>query len=1324
MAASRIVWTPVPAGRADGRLKLSVLVSPRLAGSATTLAGYPEWLAWPSQRPQYRLFFGSGPAVAAAAVGPAPRLDLWQQLFPAATPVVPKPAALLAASVPPIRSWPSTSARDLARTEHTAATTFHATAPLSVNAMASRGPGLVPGPRNGQPAPELVTDIPIAPQRLPRARALIADALARDGYFLGGPLEDPDSPFEPFSAAQVDFLLAQQFHDRKPTDNPSSGGPSLAAHVTTLVDGDSVDFHAALGALAQYPALQRALGLVVDLTVAADAPGVPAAGDPVAVSLQVEWGPLAPGGPYEPVLPAVNATLTASAFAAKPAGTLVQGGLVRLDSDRYEVVEVDADATADALAGFGQKLLDLSDGFSGAPAVPPDAALPIAVDPGSEPAPLPSHRGDGLGVVLHGRAKDLRARLTQATARTAAPAALLAEDPLSAEELEYGVRVDVWDDASGRWHSVCRRAGSYDCGELRFEAQDEGTVHLAHSTAPEGDPTIYLHESVFAWDGYSLAASRPGSITRTVDGQPVTTGPDSDPTGPVALRTSFRALALPKLRYGRGYRFRARVVDVAGNGLGPDDPAPDDFGAATPLVRHLRFEPVGSPVLLPTAPRTPAESIALLVVRGNYDAPATGACERHVVPRRTSVQTAERHGRFDVDPSPVNPGGMDRFAYSDIARRDQADFTGGTEDPGGWADTPYFEALQLDVPYLPEVLARGAAFRGLPGLAPGEVFTVPFDDRLSWPRRSPFRLRLENGTGAPEYDEVRRVLTVQLPPGRSVDVACSSRIDEDDLGVLGIWQWFLDSGLAPPPGTTIEDLRRLATLGQLWQLTPGRPVKLTHAIQQPLTPAVFRKPVAARAPGDTTARIVDVLALDRASTAKVDVRAEWTEPADAPADPAPVVRPGTAHVTTLATAPDDPDGDLLRLDARQEFHDTKHRTVTYTAVASSRYTEFFTQTLRIVLTGTQPVQVAPRGIASGTLTVLDPAAGRVFGEDVDYVADLAAGTVRRSGAGSAIPDGATVEVGFVDGPVTRVNLEAQPAIVVNVRSSARPAAPDVAYLVPTFGWERASAGTTVTNTRRGNGIRVYLRRPWYSSGEDELLGVVLAEDGAPPPALRPLVTLRGQDPVFASAPTAAAPGTAEFPLAVRVATGLVLAESESAPDLPRVAVAAHRVGYDERRQLWYCDVTMPPERAYRPFLRFAFARYQRNSLAGLELSPVVLAQFAQLNPDRTLSVALGSDDPTRATVSVSGPTYAGDPAHGARLTVLVQTVDPGPADPLGWRTVSATPLPPVPGGAGQWSAAVTLPAAPGSRPMRLLVEEREVLTTAGTRLVYADAVEV
>ena len=65
-----------------------------------------------------------------------------------------------------------------------------------------------------------------------------------------------------------------------------------------------------------------------------------------------------------------------------------------------------------------------------------------------------------------------------------------------------------------------------------------------------------------------------------------------------------------------------------------------------------------------------------------------------------------------------------------------------------------------------------------------------------------------------------------------------------------------------------------------------------------------------------------------------------------------------------------------------------------------------------------------------------------------------------------------------------------PFLTVDVPSSARPLPPDIAYVVPTFGWVREVTTNTKTDVRRGNGLRVYLNRPWYSSGARELLGVV------------------------------------------------------------------------------------------------------------------------------------------------------------------------------------------------------------------------------------------
>ena len=71
--------------------------------------------------------------------------------------------------------------------------------------------------------------------------------------------------------------------------------------------------------------------------------------------------------------------------------------------------------------------------------------------------------------------------------------------------------------------------------------------------------------------------------------------------------------------------------------------------------------------------------------------------------------------------------------------------------------------------------------------------------------------------------------------------------------------------------------------------------------------------------------------------------------------------------------------------------------------------------------------------------------------------------------------------------------------------------------------------------RKGGGLRIYLDRPWYSSGEGELLGVVLWSCAPPqhaafeafevPDFLKSYVTQWGKDPLWsaASLPSQAVP---------------------------------------------------------------------------------------------------------------------------------------------------------------------------------------------------------
>lgn len=300
-----------------------------------------------------------------------------------------------------------------------------------------------------------------------------------------------------------------------------------------------------------------------------------------------------------------------------------------------------------------------------------------------------------------------------------------------------------------------------------------------------------------------------------------------------------------------------------------------------------------------------------------------------------------------------------------------------------------------------------------------------------------------------------------------------------------------------------------------------------------------------------------------------------------------------------------------------------------------------------------------------------------------------------------------------DGPTTRVS-QPQP---VNVPASVRPAAPQVEYIVPIFKWETDARGRSV----RRAGLRVYLRRPWWSSGPGELLGVVLHGGSAPPPAAAQRYFSRwGADPTIPD-PLFALPsalGTGSFPLATATATsGLTLAETGEGP----VHVAGHRLGFDPERDLWFCDLRLitargrdgaeEPIREYFPFVRLALARYQPHALPDCHLSPVVTADFVQIAPDRHAQV-LGDGDIRTVVVEGVAPQWPLTGGESSQVQVTVEVRRPryrGPADdPLGWVPygVPALLTPRFTGGSVRWRGEVNLGNAPAGRS-RLVIEEFE-----------------
>ena len=131
------------------------------------------------------------------------------------------------------------------------------------------------------------------------------------------------------------------------------------------------------------------------------------------------------------------------------------------------------------------------------------------------------------------------------------------------------------------------------------------------------------------------------------------------------------------------------------------------------------------------------------------------------------------------------------------------------------------------------------------------------------------------------------------------------------------------------------------------------------------------------------------------------------------------------------------------------------------------------------------------------------------------------------------------------------------------------------------------------------------------------------------------MTMWGTDPIWGSNPLDfVSPDVTDFNN--RISTGTYTLPEASFPAGIQFTVVGHAVHFDITRNLWYCDISVNPHNTYFPFIRLALVRYQPHSIIGAHLSPVVLADFAQLSPDRTASITRNAAKPNELKVGVTG----------------------------------------------------------------------------------------
>jgi hypothetical protein len=1110
------------------------------------------------------------------------------------------------------------------------------------------------------------------------------------------------------------------------------------------------DFHQRIASYGDHPNLLRRLGLVLDCVLESQAlldallAGKPSAQGTMRLRLRTS----APHNGAGDQCPASAFVLSRRRWVMRERSIDHSDGLLRLQgaSDShahghspFDVYQLDPDGAALKTVNFllsSQNLLGRH--------------LELGADGGvtyttGDRQPLAALRAGGVGVSRHGRAGQVAmaaaaAALNDAAIRAGGAAAR--QVTLFAEDVLRGYRVDVFDAKAGRWQSLCARqaqvralarAGSPEL-PVKLPA-DEGHVKGASTTSAEQQPDDhYLHETLFRWTGWSLAAPRPGRHLRDaavpgtgmqveeVEDEPTDAAPQGNG---LAVQVSAAKGSLPRLRFGREYRLRARLVDLAGNSLALDEPGADEQ-ASEPL-RYGRFEPVDPPVLVLNRKLSEGESTERLVLRSNFDRQTAGytadiagplanlydnpdfeyaaSSERHLVPPKSSQLQCELHGLFDAAIGSTDAARI-KAAYAVAARESgsllhpepgavielvtpakaaqAATVHTGLIAPPELADSSrdrfaagqylvHREAI-VPVPYLPDPACGGVALEGVPGLgrwtagkplvelAPGLLGYVldkgaravfpkdqknrlillldfdrdPGDQKLAdeWPRDTrSLRLVLLEQPGevatppcgdkptepdAPRWDFGSGVLHLFLPKGHIARLRYASFVHDELVSQFGLLNW-----QAPAQA---QRLAAEAMAGCNWMLSPWRALTLVHATQQPVCEPRLETLSLPRELGEQHVELsARWVVLHGPSSGQFEIVAEWDEWVDDPAAPKPVrihheavlpeVRLAENHANRFRladavaaqTAFTPVGGQVMPQDVqkrpalpgnRHELGDTRFRFIRYRVRATTRFREYlppklFAQRERISREGPVAVTHHVKVHASAPLLETHDA-----GAPIQQVGEGVVG----SHAGSIVP------------------------------ASHAPDVPELLYVVPTFRWQRpAPQGHTRSSVRLGNGLRVYLERPWFSSGDGELLGVLIAGEGLPfanlDPSMLPLVTQWGQDPLWDAPVPDTRSHLGDFTAAV-ASEVVALQEGKS------VIVVGHRVHFDAARQLWACDIEINPGAGYTPFVRLALVRYQPHALAGAKVSRVVLADFAQLLPRRR---AVLQRDGNAYRVSVHGP---------------------------------------------------------------------------------------
>lgn len=1184
--------------------------------------------------------------------------------------------------------------------------------------------------------------------------------------------------FKPASEPMLDFAQLKNFHglyDAKVVDK------------FIPLQKPEFEFHQIISALSDYPQLQRRLGLIVDLEFNGPENLIMKAGTvptvriiPTSINFTTDTTIVCPATAY---------TKTAKGFYARSAdNSIIDKGHLKINSNEFTVFQVDTD-------GGALKLCNQMDSLQLKKAkhifyavdnlVQKEENIPFFNNEAPRKEGTPSHRTAGIAVAKNGRAELLHKkfnRMNNLKTLLMTPGAtpegtsgvkatwILPNEILYADDINLGYRMDIEPgDKPGKWFSLHKRNNAYSylnpAGtnvDIPGMETDEGFIQMAASEEKtETGTQLKVGEAIARWEGWSLSVPRPGSALNDpmLDNKEVydynTEANKYKTPGTADFRLNVKPGivpgTLPMLRFGNLYSVRIRTVDLAGNSVDLDE-QPENMGeAVVGKIKYMRYEPVDAPFLVLGTEIKDGESSEVMVIRSNegvtveqyenanvYKKVFKPEAIRHVKPPRSNVEMSATHSMLDKGFGPVN-----KTEAGNIHKKIKNDKDPFTSETTSYSTTTNLKVedgnkKELPVEYLIDPMAAGVTFfisahDPNPKAPDPEKFTrrISFflDDEVKddatanteanydkWMNPRTFRIILkEDATPSLEWNRTDRALIVKLQKGVIVKVnySCFWR-PKDILKLSGVLDMMGMTSLSDAIG------QRIAR-GQHWMFSPWRELTFVHAVQQPLTKMGTQtypfiadlKPE--REFGANTAKINTKLLVHGPSTGQLDIEADWTEWLDdgEHVETSPnawnddvqryPMKSKVFHFTTLYLIFEYAFGSVVKENPfpaiEHLFNDTKHRKVNYKAIATTRYREYFFNLIKDRENKGQPF------------------------------------------------------------PLTRETVPTAITKEVIIPSSAKPLAPEVLYIIPNFEWSRnTNNSNNTTITARGAGLRVYLKRPWYSSGEGEKLAVVLnmnindkLSSGSTP------VSTWGTDPTKLSA---ALPGginmDANSFLALKEGQ-LQMASAEHNGNTAKVFVVAYDVKYDKERKLYYVDILLNVATAYYPFVRLALARYQHHSVRTSEtdccLSTIVVADYIQVPAPRFSSLKFEGGK-NKINVGISGTLPKVDTKamfFRTRVDFVIEPIEVEPtegahitinAKPIDSYSYGLQPQDIGPNYGFLHTHSFTLPAEYASKPYRVKVLEYEVIiydplkpnpnpggAVFGTmpmkeRLVFADVYEV